>query len=217
MSEDRTIQKLSKLRERMVRLQISRRGIRSRHVIEAMKKIPRHLFVPTSKIGQAYEDKPIEIGYSQTISQPYVVASMTEELALTNDSKVLEIGTGSGYQTAILAEICKEVFTIELVQELYLQASKLFKELGYSNITTRLTDGNMGWPDMAPFDGIIVTAAANSLPQALADQLAIDGKMVIPLKTEDSSEQELFLFHKTARGLLKTCLYEVRFVPLVNS
>lgn len=207
---------MDKLRARMVKMQISRRGIRSKRVIEAMKTVPRHLFVPPVCRDEAYEDHPVPIGYEQTISQPYVVASMTEELGINADSRVLEVGTGSGYQAAVLSLLCREVYTIESVEQLHHSATRLFGELGYDNIFARHGNGVAGWPEKGPFDGIIVTAVSRSVPEFLVQQLAEGGNMVIPLELPDSSEQELVLLKKTASGLRREVLYPVKFVPLID-
>lgn len=208
---------LADRRLRMVERQIERRGVEDADVLAAMRTVPRHLFVPESEVEAAYDDGPLPIGHGQTISQPYVVASMTEELGIDHTSRVLEIGTGCGYQTAVLAEIAHKIYTIEYVAELLTEAKKTLDTLHYSNIEYRAGDGTLGWPEEAPFDGILVTAAAAKLPPALVEQLAVGGKMVIPLEAGRWGGQELTLVQKTLTGISKKSLYPVRFVPLVNS
>jgi len=203
-----------KARERMVDLQIVRRGIKDPRVIAAMKKVPRHFFVPESMRSQAYEDHPLPIEEKQTISQPYIVALMTEALQLKGHEKVLEIGTGSGYQTAILAELADKVFTIERIPLLAEKARKRLEELGYKNIVYRIGDGTLGWPEEAPFDGILVSAAAPSIPQPLIDQLAMGGRLIIPVG--DRLSQELVLVERVPEGIRKSFLGGVRFVDLIG-
>jgi len=168
-------------RQRMVQEQIVSRGITDKRVLDAMSKIPRHRFVDEALIGKAYDDHPLPIGEGQTISQPYVVALMTEALKLKSTDRVLEIGTGSGYQAAVLAEIVKEVYTIEIRERLKTKASKLLNELGYLNVKTRYADGYFGWEEYAPFDVIIITASANHIPPPLIKQLKEGGRLIIPL------------------------------------
>ena len=203
-------------RQKMVTQQIKKRGVTDSAVLQAMSKLPRHLFVPESFIDDAYEDGPLSIGEGQTISQPYVVASMTSHLHLSNESRVLEIGTGSGYQTAILAEIAKAVYTIERIAELLPKAERMFELLGYDNIFTKHADGSNGWPEAAPFDAIIVTAAAKGIPETLTLQLNADGIMIIPLDRDEIDKQELVKVKKSADGLKQETLYPVRFVPLLG-
>ena len=203
-----------KARERMVDLQIVRRGIKDPRVIAAMKKVPRHFFVSESLRSQAYEDHPLPIEEKQTISQPYIVALMTEALQLKGHEKVLEIGTGSGYQTAILAELADKVFTIERIPLLAEKARKRLEELGYKNIVYRIGDGSLGWPEEAPFDGILVSAAAPSIPQPLIDQLAMGGRLIIPVG--DRLSQELVLVERVPEGIRKSFLGGVRFVDLIG-
>ncbi|OGX05710.1 MAG: protein-L-isoaspartate O-methyltransferase [Omnitrophica WOR_2 bacterium GWA2_47_8] len=197
----------------MVRDQIVRRGITDKKVVEALLKVKRHVFVPSGSEMSAYEDHPLPIGYDQTISQPFIVAYMTQALQLDGDDKVLEIGTGSGYQAAILAEIVKEVYTIEIVKELAASASQRLKSLGYDNIHVKHGDGFAGWPQHAPFDAIIVTAAPAEVPQELLEELKVGGRMVIPMGTTD---QELFLITKTSNGYDQKTLLPVRFVPMIK-
>ena len=216
MADDLTSREteLAARRLQMVDEQIARRGVRDPAVLAAMRTVPRHLFVPAEQIEDAYTDGPLPIGHEQTISQPYVVASMTEHLALNHNSRVLEIGAGSGYQSAVLAEIAKEVFTVEIIPELCKNLNQLFSSLSYRNIRTKLGDGSLGWPEHAPYDGIIVTAAAPRLPESLTDQLAPHGRLVIPLATSSPHFQKLYLIHKTPEGIEKEYLYGVRFVPM---
>lgn len=197
----------------MVEHQINRRGVKDENVLDAMRTVPRHHFVDPAQRPQAYDDGPLAIGYGQTISQPYVVASMTEELYLKPTSKVLEIGTGCGYQTAILAEIAKEVYSIEYVPELHEQAARLLKQLGYTNIVSKHGDGSLGWPEYAPFDGIIVTAAAPHIPQPLMDQMSDGGHMVIPLEI-GFGRQDLIVVTREGNSFRQHTLYPVRFVSM---
>lgn len=200
-------------RKKMVEEQIVARGISNTEVINAMLKVPRHLFVPDGLKRYAYEDTPLLIGFGQTISQPYIVAYMTEKLNPRNDSRVLEIGTGSGYQAAVLAEIVKEVYTVEIIQPLAENAERRLKELGYNNIFVKHGNGYLGWEECAPFDAIIVTAAPKRIPEKLIQQLKPGGRMVIPL---GSVYQELYLVIKTEDGYVKRALLPVRFVPMVK-
>jgi len=203
-------------RRRMVERQIAARGIRDLRVLEAMRSVPRHWFVPKSQSSEAYEDHPLPIGHGQTISQPYIVALMTESLGLRPNDKVLEIGTGSGYQAAILAELTDKVFTIEIVQPLGEQALRILSEKGYKNIRLRIGDGYRGWPEEAPFDAIIVTCAPESPPPALVEQLAVGGRMCIPVGS-DWGNQELILLRKRADGTLsREVIAPVRFVPMTG-
>jgi protein-L-isoaspartate(D-aspartate) O-methyltransferase len=198
----------------MVRLQLRGRGIKDERVLAAMLKVPRHEFVPPSLADAAYEDSPLPFGLGQTISQPYLVAVMTEALALKGSEKVLEIGTGSGYQAAILAELVSEVYTIEIVPELAQSAKETLTRLGYRNIQFRTGDGYQGWPQAAPFDRVIVTAAPSRVPQPLIDQLQLGGRMVIPVGTED---QQLMVVEKQASGVTTRTTIPVRFVPMTGS
>ncbi len=200
------------LRAQMVETQLRAREIRSESVLNAMARVPRHLFVPADVQAHAYDDRPLPIGHGQTISQPYIVAYMTEMLQLEPGHKVLEIGTGSGYQAAVLAEIAKHVHSIELVPGLAREARAALAKAGYANVTVRTGDGYRGWPELAPFDRIIVTAAPPDIPQALVDQLAIGGVMVVPVGT---SEQEIVIISKTAAGVTRKRTIPVRFVPMV--
>lgn len=200
------------MRERMVRTQIVDRGLSNPLVIAAMKKVPRHLFVPKEYLDEAYNDYPLPIGYGQTISQPYIVAYMTDVLRPAKGMKALEIGTGSGYQAAVLAEIVDKVYTIEIVPELAKESAVLLKKLGYENITCRYGDGYKGWEEHAPFDLIIVTAAAEAVPQPLVDQLAEGGRLVIPVG-KPNAVQELQLITKRKNRIETKRLTFVRFVP----
>jgi len=200
----------------MVDRQILRRGVNDAAVLAAMRTVPRHQFIREQDIDQAYEDHPLSIGHDQTISQPYIVGSMTQELQLDRNSRVLEIGTGCGYQTTVLAEIVQHVYSIECIHELLSEADKRLVNLGYDNVTTITGDGSLGWAEHAPFDGILVAAAARSIPPALTEQLAEGGRMVIPLEIS-SLNQELMLVCKTASGVERKTLYGVRFVPLKRS
>ena len=184
-------------------------------VLAAIERVPRHRFVPEHLQQHAYDDRPLPIGQGQTISQPFVVAMMTQALALTPESKVLEIGTGSGYQTAILAELAGEVYTVEVRSDLQARAKRILDALGYANIHYRTGDGWAGWPEKAPFDAIIVTAAAPEWPRALISQLAEGGRMVIPVGEQDWN-QTLWLLTKLDGNLIKDSLGPVRFVPLIK-
>ncbi|MGQ0614171.1 MAG: protein-L-isoaspartate(D-aspartate) O-methyltransferase [Planctomycetaceae bacterium] len=201
----------------MVERQIVARGVNDEAVLGAMRRVPRHRFVPGARRAFAYEDRPLSIGEDQTISQPYIVASMTEEAGLGKESKVLEIGTGSGYQAAVLAEITPRVFTIEIRKPLADAAAALLKELGYASVKTRQSDGYFGWPEEAPFDVILVTAAAPHVPPPLVRQLARGGRMVIPVG-QAFAVQDLLLVTKDQEGTVRTkSLYTVRFVPLAGA
>ncbi|MGB8960071.1 MAG: protein-L-isoaspartate(D-aspartate) O-methyltransferase [Candidatus Aminicenantales bacterium] len=201
-------------RRLMTETQIRARGVHDPLVLAAMARIPRHLFVPEGFRVHAYADEPLPIGDGQTISQPYIVAYMTETLGLKGGEKVLEIGTGSGYQSAVLAEIAGEVWTVEIVETLALRARAVLDGLGYANIHYRVGDGSKGWPEEAPFDGIIVTAAAPRMPAALESQLAEGGRMIVPVGTD---LQELFFVRRGQKGLERERLLGVRFVPLVKA
>ncbi len=206
---------MERLRERMVRTQIENRGIKAPAVLEAMRKVERHQFVPESYASRAYGDHPLPIGEGQTISQPYIVALMTEVLNLKESDKVLEIGTGSGYQAAILGELCDSIYTIEIVEVLGKRAANLLNTLGYENIEVKVGDGYKGWPEHAPFDAIIVTCSPTQIPQPLQDQLAEGGRMVIPVGKRDA--QELVLLTKQEGKLQQNHIIPVRFVPMVDS
>jgi len=202
-----------KLREEMVNRQIIARGVKDKRVIEAMLKVPRHKFVPPSELSYAYADEPRPIGEGQTISQPYIVAFMTEQLKVKPGDRVLEIGTGSGYQAAVLAQIVDSVFTIEIIPELAERARRVLKELGYNNIVVKQGDGYHGWPEKSTFDAIIVTAAPPKIPPPLLDQLAVGGRMVLPV---GEYVQELVVVTKTESGLDMENVLPVRFVPMTG-
>ncbi|MFZ5495712.1 MAG: protein-L-isoaspartate(D-aspartate) O-methyltransferase [Verrucomicrobiota bacterium] len=203
-------------RNRMVEKHIELRDVTHPATLAAMRKVPRHLFVPAELQAMAYDDRPLPINHGQTISQPYIVACMTEQLAPTRGMRILEIGTGSGYQAAILAEICAEVYTIEIIPELAAEASARLRRLGYKNIHTRVGDGWKGWPEAAPFDAIIVTAAAEDIPPPLLAQLKEGGRMIIPVGPHGGA-QDLVLVTKE-NGLVGTRpLIPVRFVPFVRT
>lgn len=204
----------SKERAAMVRDQLRSRGIKDERVLTAMLKVERHRFVPPAYRNQTYEDYPLPVGEGQTISQPYIVAFMTEALDLKKEDKVLEIGTGSGYQAAILGEICDSVFTIEIFQSLALSAMKTLHELGYSNVFVRIGDGYKGWMEHAPYDAIIVTCAPADIPEMLEEQLAEGGRMIIPVGSDYT--QNLYLLEKKAGKLQKKSVLPVRFVPMIN-
>lgn len=201
-------------RRRMVAEQLVDRGITDRRVLEVMSAIPRHLFVEEAFVDQAYGDFPVGIGEGQTISQPFIVALMTQALELKGREKVLEIGTGSGYQTAILASLVSQVYTIERVKHLALKARRILKEGRYRNIVLRVGDGTDGWPDKAPFDAILVAAGSPNVPQPLFSQLAEGGRLVIPIGS--SEEQILVRLTKRGEKLMEERLGSCRFVPLVG-
>ena len=200
-------------RDRMVNDQIVARGVKDPAVIEALRWIPRHRFVLEAEAEMAYEDRPLPIGYEQTISQPYIVAFMTEALQLQGKKKVLEIGTGSGYQAAVLAKIVHQVFTIEIVQPLAERAAGTLKEVGCDNVTVRTGDGYQGWPEEAPFDGIIVTAASDHVPEPLLEQLAIGGRLILPI---GKFQQDLVVVRRTEKGYEQTTVLPVAFVPMTG-
>jgi protein-L-isoaspartate(D-aspartate) O-methyltransferase len=200
-------------RKSMVEEQIEARGITDQRVLEVMRRVPRHEFVPLQYRAAAYQDSPLPIGEGQTISQPYIVAYMTEELRVGKKSKVLEIGTGSGYQAAVLAELGAEVYTIEIVPTLAERARATLGRLGYRNVHVRAGDGYKGWPDAAPFDRIIVTAAPDHIPQPLVDQLAVGGRMVIPV---GDMFQQMTILTKTDRGVIEKRTIDVVFVPMTG-
>jgi len=201
-------------RAEMVAAQIKARGVKDPRVLDAMRRVPRHLFVPPELRGRAHDDEPLPIGEGQTISQPYIVAYMTEALGLRGHEKVLEVGTGSGYQTAVLAELAKEIYTVELVAGLAVRAQSLLEELGYANIRFRVGDGSFGWPESSPYDAVMVTAAAAAVPSPLQEQLGPDGRMIIPV---GAGFQELVLIRREKKGFGRTGLLPVRFVPLIST
>lgn len=199
----------------MVADQIEARGVKDPAVLRAIRAVPRHLFVPPSARARAYDDNPLLIGYGQTISQPYIVAYMTEALGVRPTHRVLEIGTGSGYQAAVLSRLAREVWTVEIVPELGTRAAALLKDLNYTNVTVRVGDGYGGWPERAPFDRIIVTAAPDHVPQPLVQQLAVGGRMVIPVGPAGGF-QELMVIEKSAAGVVQKKSIPVIFVPLTR-
>ncbi|QNL50208.1 protein-L-isoaspartate(D-aspartate) O-methyltransferase [Olivibacter sp. SDN3] len=208
-------QDFKRLRENMVRSQIESRGITHNLTLNTMRKVERHLFVPAAHRKRAYEDTPLPIGYGQTISQPFIVAEMTQLLAPKKGYRVLEIGAGSGYQAAVLGEIVQEVYTIEIVKNLGEQTKKLMRELGYNNVHVIIGDGYQGYKKKAPYDAIIVTAAAEEIPDPLIEQLKEGGKMIIPIGAA-ADVQNLMLLEKKEGKLLKTALTPVRFVPFTR-
>ena len=198
----------------MVTTQLEARDITDKRVLEAMRTVQRHRFVGKDLQAYAYIDSPLPIGEEQTISQPYIVALMTQLLEIDENDRILEVGTGSGYQAAILAELADSVFTIEIIDKLGHAAKKLLKELGYSNVAVRIGDGYLGWPEEAPFDAIIVTCAPAKIPQPLIDQLAESARMVIPVGTD---RQELVLLEKKNGALVEKSIIPVRFVPMTGN
>ena len=201
------------LRRSMVDDQIVERGISDPRILEVMQETPRHLFVPVELQDRAYVDRPLSIGAGQTISQPYIVALMTSLLELEGDERILEIGTGSGYQAAVLSGLAEEVYSVEIREDLGRRAEKKLAALGYDNIHVRIGDGYQGWPEEAPFDGIIVTAAPERIPEPLIDQLKVGGRLVIPV---GDFFQDLEVHTKTADGMERRKVIPVRFVPMVG-
>jgi protein-L-isoaspartate(D-aspartate) O-methyltransferase len=215
MTQKSSADPMAAARERMVQTQLVARGISDPKVLYAMQKVPRHLFVEEALQNQAYGDFPLPIGEQQTISQPYIVAYMTEALQLTGVEKVLEIGTGCGYQAAILAELAPEVYSIERNYSLVSRARRILESLRYFNVKIKAGDGTLGWPEEAPFDAIIVTAAAPGIPKPLLDQLAMGGRIIIPVG--DRNTQTLDLVHKTPEGLQHDYRGGCRFVKLIGN
>ncbi|HEX9186342.1 MAG TPA: protein-L-isoaspartate(D-aspartate) O-methyltransferase [Vicinamibacteria bacterium] len=203
----------ARAREDMVATQIASRGVRDPRTLAAMRKVPRHLFVPKAAVGQAYDDHPLPIGHGQTISQPYIVAFMTEALGLKGGETVLEVGTGSGYQAAVLGEIAARVQTIEIVAPLAAESSALLERLGYANVEVRAGDGYLGWPERAPFDAIMVTAAAPRVPEPLKQQLKDGGRLVLPVGDE---WQELVVVTRKGDAFEEKRVLPVRFVPMTG-
>lgn len=201
-------------RNAMVDSQIAARGIHDAHVLDAMRAVPRHVFVPGPMASEAYEDHPLPIGYGQTISQPYIVAFMTRWLQVLPQHEVLEIGTGCGYQTAVLARLCKRVYSIEIVEALLQRARENLVRAGVKNVEFHCGDGGNGWPIPRKFDRILVAAAAAHIPQGLLEQLAPQGRMILPVGVES---QDLLLIENTESGLRQTTLLGVRFVPLIHN
>lgn len=205
-----------KQRERMVKNQMEARGISDRPTLRGMRTVPRHLFVPEDQVARAYDDSPLPIGYGQTISQPYIVAYMTEVIRPEGDHRVLEVGTGSGYQAAVLAEIVDSVYTIEIIKELATSAHSRLSKLGYQNARVKNADGYYGWKEFAPFDAIVVTAASEHIPPPLIEQLKEGGKMIIPVGSP-FMVQQLMLVEKTkGKKIRTTSLMPVRFVPFTR-
>lgn len=205
----------ARIRDAMVRDTIERRGVRDPAVLKAMRTVPRHMLVPERHRRDAYDDSPLPIGHGQTISQPYIVALMSEIVGVAPGDKVLEIGTGSGYQAAVLAEMGAKVFTIEIVPELARRAAADLREIGYADIATREGDGYFGWPEEAPFDAIVVTAAADRIPPPLIEQLADGGRMIIPVGPPMGDQFLVLVTKKDGKVRTKTVL-PVRFVPLTR-
>jgi len=206
--------KFSKAREQMVRHQITARGIRDARVLQAMRAVPRHLFVPPDSRYSAYHDGPVRIGHGQTISQPYIVALMTEALALQGHERALEVGTGSGYQAAILSRLVAHLYTVERIEELAHRARDVLAQLGYHNVSLRVANGTLGWPEHAPYDAIIVTAATPEVPAPLTDQLADGGRLIAPVGGTWS--QMLVRIHRQGGHLHQEELSAVAFVPLIG-
>lgn len=200
-------------RKQMVEYQLRPRGIKDKRVLAAMSKIPRHQFVDPSWRDLAYCDRPLPIGHNQTISQPYIVAYMSETARISPSDRVLEIGTGCGYQTAVLGELAKEVYSVEIIPQLAERGREILSKLDYKNIKVKTGDGYKGWAEHAPYDAIIVTAAPEYIPQTLIDQLAVNGTMVIPLGTW---YQQIFVLTKTPEGMVKEKTIPVRFVPMIR-
>ncbi len=207
--------KFEKLRNRMVETQLIPRGIKDKNVLDAMRKVPRHLFVPENRKDEAYDDCPLPIGYGQTISQPYMVAIMTELLKPEKNKRILEIGTGCGYQTAILAETCKEVYTIERIPELTEIAKKNLEALGYDNVFLKAGDGTIGWKEHAPFDGIIVTAGAPKIPYTLKEQLSENGGILV-IPVGDRFTQSLMRITRKGNYFETEDFFLCAFVPLIG-
>lgn len=204
-----------KRREELVLQSIQKRGVKDQAVLNSMRTVPRHLFVPATNISNAYQDRPLSIGYGQTISQPFIVAYMTEAIKPNPDHKVLEIGTGSGYQAAVLAEIVKQVYTIEIIPELGNAATTRLKNLGYKNVNVKVSDGYFGWPEHGPFDAIVVTAAAEFVPPPLIEQLKEGGKIIIPIGSPFMN-QTLMLIEKKGKKITTKSLLPVVFVPFTR-
>ncbi len=200
-------------RERMVVEQIAARGVKDAPTLAALRKVERHLFVPEASLAEAYDDHPLPIGQGQTISQPYIVAFMTEALRLQGGEKVLEVGTGSGYQAAVLSEIASQVFSIEIVEPLAIEARQRLASLGYRNVSVRAGDGYAGWPEEAPFDGIMITAAAPSIPEPLKRQLKDGGRLILPVGDEC---QDLVVVTRRGETFVEARVLAVRFVPMTG-
>ena len=212
MTSDNT--PVTQARLQMVRTQIEARGVKNLQVLEVMKQVERHLFIPPELMEFAYSDRPVSIGEKQTVSQPYMVAFMTELLDVRPEARVLEIGTGSGYQTAVLARLAAQVYSVEIISSLRQKADRLLTELGIKNVITRIGDGFEGWPEEAPYERIIVTASPSEVPSPLLEQLAIGGRMVIPIG--EGPDQMLRLIQKTKSGVEQKEVLPVRFVPMTG-
>ena len=210
--EEKPAQDFAEQRRKLIDL-LRSEGVNSSAVLDAMLKVPRHKFVPSSQRHLAYQNRPLPIGHDQTISQPFIVGYMTEAASIAPGEKVLEIGTGSGYQAAVLAELAKEVYTIEIIPELAEGARTVLRELGYKNVQVKTGNGYEGWTEHAPFDAIVVTAAPDQVPQALVDQLAVRGKMVIPVGT---TFQDMVIITKDETGVVERRTIPVRFVPMIG-
>ena len=208
------IQSYAGQRRKMVEEQLVERGVKNLSVLETMSRVPRHLFAQDSLQHRAYGDTPLPIGENQTISQPYIVGSMTEALALKGEERVLEIGTGSGYQTAIIAELCRQVFTIERLNNLSRKAQNILESLNYMNIVFKMFDGTYGWPDQAPFDAILITASAPEIPDSLVKQLGDGGRLVAPIGGAD--KQKLVVLTKKGDRVSRRDLVNCKFVPLIG-
>ncbi|MBM3792098.1 MAG: protein-L-isoaspartate(D-aspartate) O-methyltransferase, partial [Acidobacteria bacterium] len=206
-------ERFRRLRENMVREQLQARDVKDARVLAALRRVPRHEFVTPELVGSAYEDNALPLMQGQTISQPYIVGYMTQALQLGGDERVLEIGTGFGYQAAVLAELAREVYSIEILPDLARRAEAILTRLGYKNIHLRIGDGYQGWAEQAPFDCIIVTAAPDHIPQPLIDQLKVGGRMIIPV---GRFEQDLILIEKEERGVARRSTIPVRFVPMTG-
>jgi protein-L-isoaspartate(D-aspartate) O-methyltransferase len=214
--QDHQMKDRIKIRGEMVKTQLAARGIQDPAVLRAMGQVPREAFVPDDLAGYAYADSPLPIGQGQTISQPYIVALMTEALELAPHERVLEIGTGSGYAAAVLSRIARQVFTVERHAELARVAEARFRQLGYDNIKVHVGDGTLGWREHAPYEAIVVTAGGPEIPEALLDQLAIDGRLVIPVGAEPNMQQLVRVRRNSEQGYQRENLGSVRFVPLVG-
>ena len=208
------IQSCAGQRRKMVEEQLVERGVKDLRVLEAMSRVPRHLFAQESLEHRSYGDTPLPIGENQTLSQPYIVGAMTEALGLKGEERVLEIGTGSGYQTAIIAELARQVFTIERLNNLSRKAQKLLEGLSYMNIVFKMFDGTYGWPDQAPFDAILITASAREIPESLIKQLGDGGRLVAPIGEAD--KQKLVLLTKSGDRVSRRDLCDCKFVPLIG-
>lgn len=206
-----TVEQFESQRRQMVEYQLRLRGIKNQRVLAAMAKVPRHQFVDSWEQDFAYSDRPLPIDHNQTISQPYIVAYMTQAAEISPESKVLEIGTGCGYQAAVLAEIANQVYSLEIIPQLAQKARQTLSQLGYKNIKVKTGDGYQGWVEYAPYDAIVVTAAPEQMPTTLIDQLALNGKIVIPVGTW---HQEIFVLTKTQQGIVEKKTIPVRFVPM---